>query len=789
MKNSYPQELIDLAKENGYKAANLDFLDQILLEFNNSNGEGISIEVPKHISISNQKIITHLNEHAPLWLEKWQEFTQIQRDSAENLNPLAIDKLHEIQNMIQAAFDDANHKFIVEGMDEQKKQMVRSTGDEDRVDVANPGGNESVPSDFDSISSSIGKVISSYFSEKSMSQRLKSGEKITEKPPLMPCLIQELIGEISNIERPPVSGIIYTDSKNIRIQAAYGHGELVVNSKGNFDNFFVTNEDVVHQYIGDKKIRIVPKLNKQNHKLELEEVENSEFAHNQSLSEEQSMRLAKFSKFVQSKYGMRMDIEFVYDPNSNKINIVQARPIPEGKRRGVASSALSNDFISREKPNHISGEIITPDVMSAKTITNKEEVIVCKSIDQALTSYLQNKDNKIKAVIIDKTAPDTSHEAGFFTSQAIPVIYADDYVQARNWVQDLENNVLVVDPQHGSIYQIPKDKYQDRLIEEGIFRSALAEYVTPTKRDFAEGPSNEIPYIQAKTIGELVIEARNNPDATQKLFRYIQDETGLKECKLYGEQEIKDDLKNLLTFPVSLKEFQEQKETLAHLIEFIISIKNEGISTSTYEQLIITGIELYKGMKEVEANPQDAEIKLNYLNIHQKFNGLITSKGKPGILSASLFNEIAQHEQKKQLKTDAINAGFDLKKVDENKFINLSRHKSHLINNEDQIKWLSFCYKECQTQESAERLENLVSDIINLNLKDYWLNVNFLATYEKGIDGALSNLEQEYEQNLAASANILKASKIIDRMEHQIVQWSAPENFNKLFEKELQSIV
>lgn len=127
---------------------------------------------------------------------------------------------------------------------------------------------------------------------------------------------------------PPVSGIIYTDNKNIRIQAAYGHGELVVNSKGNFDSFFVTNEDVVHQYIGDKKIRIVPRLNKQNHKLELEEVTNTEFAYNQSLSEDQSMRLAKFSKFVQSKYVMRMDIEFVYDPNSDKINIVQARPIP-----------------------------------------------------------------------------------------------------------------------------------------------------------------------------------------------------------------------------------------------------------------------------------------------------------------------------------------------------------------------------------------------------------------------------------------------------------------------------
>lgn len=71
MKTSYPQELIDLAKESGYKAANLQFLDQILLEFNEIQGDGIEIQVPKHISISNQKIISHLNKYAPLWQEKW----------------------------------------------------------------------------------------------------------------------------------------------------------------------------------------------------------------------------------------------------------------------------------------------------------------------------------------------------------------------------------------------------------------------------------------------------------------------------------------------------------------------------------------------------------------------------------------------------------------------------------------------------------------------------------------------------------------------------------------------
>ncbi len=787
MKTSYPQELIDLAKDNGYKAANLQFLDQILLEFNELQDDGIEIEVPKYISISNQNIISHLNEYAPLWQDKWKEFTEAQGSSAENLTPLAIDKLHEIQELIQVAFNDKSHKFVVEGMEEDKKQMVRSTGDEDRVDVANPGGNESVPSDGDKISSSIGAVISSYFSEKSMSQRLKSGEEITKTPPLMPCLIQELVGETSKDNLPPVSGIIYTDSKNVRVQAAYGHGELVVNSKGNFDNFFVTNEDVVHQYIGDKKVRIVPVVNQAERKMELEEIENSELAHNPSLSEEQSIRLAKFSKFVQSKYGMRMDIEFVYDPNSNKINIVQARPIPEGKRRGMAPSALSNDFISQEKPQYIDGEVITPDVMVAKKITNKKEVIVCKSIDQALSSYLKNKSNNIRAVIIDKTAPDTSHEAGFFTSQAIPVIYANDYDEVEKWVQNLERNVLVIDPQHGSIYQIDKDQYQDGLIEEGIFRSSLAEHVTPIKREFVQGPSNESPKVQAQTIGELVIEARNNPDATQKLFRYIHDEIGPRETKLYGKKEIKDDLKKLLTFPSTDSEFTKQKETLADLLNFVTSIKNEKeISSSTYEQLIITGIELYKEIKEVEANPQNQEIRLNYLNIHQKLNGLISSKGKSGVLSTSLFNEIAKYDQRKILKTEVKEAGFNLKQVDEEKFLKLAQHKKHLINDEDHQKWLSFCYKECQTTKTAEKLETLVNDIVKLDLKDYWLNVNFLDAYEKGSDKALANLEQEYEQILEASTDILKASKLIDRMEHQIGQWAEPKNFKKLFEKELQ---
>lgn len=645
MRTSYPQEIIDQAKEIGYKAANLEFLSEIAYKYNERYSSDFAIEVPKHVSITNSAIISHLDEFAPLWREKWVEFVQAQGASRDNLNRDAIIKLHEIQDLVKSAFNE--NKFTVEGLNPAVKQMVRSTGDEDRVDVANPGGNESVPSDHESISSSIGTVIASYFSEKSMTQRLKSGEDIVTKPPLMPCLIQELIGNNLSERSPSVSGVIYTSANSIRIDASHGHGELVVNSKGNFDKYFVTKEDVVHPYIGDKTIRIDPKLNPETGALELEEVDNSMFAQQASLSEEQAMNLAKFAQFVQEDYGMRMDIEFVFDTANNKINIVQARPIPEGKRKGIEPSALSNNFISDHQPEHITSEVITTEVLTSKLIEKPKQIMLRPSIDLALKDYLNENNNEYRAIIVSKTAPDTSHEAGFFASQGIPVLFVENYQEAQQWVENLENNLLVIDPQHSSVYNIPRALYQPNIIEKGIFRSTLPEYETPLTRTIMEGPSREVPEVKAKTIGELVLEARVNPDATQKLFHFVKDEIGDRETKLYDSEDIKESLKKLLIIPSSEESFKESKEVLGDLLQYITSIKNEKkISSSTFEQIIIDGYELHKSLKELEQDPTNKEARTHYLNIHQKFTGILTSKGRKGILSTSLVKEIEKFDQK-----------------------------------------------------------------------------------------------------------------------------------------------
>ena len=330
--------------------------------------------------------------------------------------------------------------------------MVRSTGNEDRVDVANPGGNESFVCHKlkDRIFQSIGDVVSSYFSEKSMSQRLKIGDDITAALPTMACLVQDLVGEdMQDRESPeqeaklPVSGVIYTDGNgNIRIQSAYGHGEYVVNSKGNTDSYDVTSDGMIFPTTGEKSFRLAPIIDAGTQKISLiEKANNPSQVATASIDEGTLRKLAEAGRKIEETYGMRMDIEFVIDVNGD-INIVQARPIPEGDRIAMLPSALDPDYIAAHPgiEKH-KGTVVTPDIMTASMVDKADEIIVFETIEQAESYYYQVIDPKsIKAVCILKPSPNASHEAGFFSSKAIPVLQLKEegYERVLEWKNNPE---------------------------------------------------------------------------------------------------------------------------------------------------------------------------------------------------------------------------------------------------------------------------------------------------------------------------------------------------------------
>lgn len=59
----------------------------------------------------------------------------------------------------------------------------------------------------------------------------------------MPGLVQRLIGEGVN-SKGVFSGVLYSNNGSTRMQAAPGHCEYVVNSKGPVDNYYVSPEQI-----------------------------------------------------------------------------------------------------------------------------------------------------------------------------------------------------------------------------------------------------------------------------------------------------------------------------------------------------------------------------------------------------------------------------------------------------------------------------------------------------------------------------------------------------------------
>ncbi len=248
------------AKEYGYKTANLMYLKDII---SSTANEKIKTEIPSFVAIKDEITRQHLSDYAPGWENAWNEFVAIiARDGTRRLSDQAKIGLTNIQKLILKCFTEHPistenlSAFIGSELKETDLVMVRSTGKEDSTDLSNPGGNESVPSEVKDISSSIAKVIASYFGEKSFTQRLNGGDDIT-KFPFMPVLVQKMIRETKN--NAVISGVIYSDNGSTRIQAAPGHGELIVNSKGNFDNYYITTENMIYADLRTKDKRLVTK--------------------------------------------------------------------------------------------------------------------------------------------------------------------------------------------------------------------------------------------------------------------------------------------------------------------------------------------------------------------------------------------------------------------------------------------------------------------------------------------------------------------------------------------------
>ncbi|RYF09112.1 MAG: hypothetical protein EOO40_07490, partial [Deltaproteobacteria bacterium] len=220
----------------GNKTANLAKLKRVLAS--DPRAVAARSAVPDFCGLSHQLVYGHLTQHAGReFAAALGELNKSLQPGVQPLSGQARAKLGLVRALVHKTF--AEHPLAVDqafvGRHAQHRLMVRSTGKEDSEALPNAGGNESVANvepSAPAVAEAIGRVVASYFSERSYAQRLLAGDDV-HAPPFMPVLLQVMVGETAS-GHIPSSGVMFTKEPEgptphvTQIQSTLGHNEAVV---------------------------------------------------------------------------------------------------------------------------------------------------------------------------------------------------------------------------------------------------------------------------------------------------------------------------------------------------------------------------------------------------------------------------------------------------------------------------------------------------------------------------------------------------------------------------------
>ena len=807
MKSAHENAVQDRIKKNGLhfgnKASNLMELDSLC---KNLNSKEIQIAVPQIFPIADTVIKSHLDTHAKEWRKLWGEFVQEQGKS-NALTERSKEKLKQLHEFIIFTFkkypiDENIIKAIKLPAD--TLFMVRSTGEEDTVDMANPGGNKSVAAvklDNVAISNAIGVVVGSYVSEKSLTQRLLSGDDIS-KPSFMPVLIQRMIGEKLNgndKDNIVVSGVMYAHSNYARIDAAPGHGELIVNSKAPFDTYDVTQEDLVHSEIYQKDSRLIPTeipdesdVNHVNKKRKLVFRENPrQLKGAPSFSSRIAKEIAKVGEKIAIHYDMPMDIEFVYQPHDKILYLVQARPIPQDVKHKIKPSSISPQLWPLIKKDtsieKIKCQVVKESGNAAKVITSPEQVVMKKQISEALKFYLNNPQiqGKVRAIIIENDAPSTSHEAAFFNALGITVLQTE-LQPVKSWLNQ-KSPVIIVDPQHQHLVNwsnkikvhanAENEITNEKIITDGLFVSSMSARKTLLPFDYEISDS-----------------------VKQTIKKYLNTTNKIDIKNIYGQ------LLQCIDLIEAVKVNDKNETALLALRKVADIFKLIGTSARSKEinaphfklfrHAMVSIAEIDACLEKYSTLPADSDnhdfILQRLLDSIAKLKALIINPGKEGLYSDSLVQIAAQNKTLESITNNTVGEQRDYLQ----EFMKLN---SLALKQSTKDQWIEFateCSKNPYKRQLLSRIILLAaqyhfeSELINkifIQIRKNASSQNIQALNDRVLADLFSVVtDSEVEFDMY---HIKENERLISSWESKIDDWSQPAKFNRLFDDYSREIV
>lgn len=789
----------------GNKTFNLCVLNSLAQSVNNQllAGSSNQFAVPSFMAISSQEIASFLNTHFKLD-DIWHEFKQAQGSSKE-LTQEAMSVLTRIRADIATAFSPGTIPQVLQDelnpfIKKDIQFMVRSTGYEDRTDIANAGGNESVaavPADLEAIWQAMSIVVQSYFSEKSLKQRLLAGDTITNNY-FIPVLIQQMVGESlwtgsnPSLSAIPVSGVMFSQesagdtSGVVHIQSAFGHNQGVVNSLVAVDSYYMGPSGIIHPVIRKKIDRYVAVKTAAG--VVLERMPNPrELQSRPSLASVVLQDLDKIARKIQELYNHAMDIEFVVQKRGSggfTIYLVQARPL-------ISASYDKN-------PNHLTDQFLATlsdnDIVRADSIGTAggfvreikkiDELIIKDDLPQALNAYHDDPNrSRIQLVFVGKMAPATSHEATQFKGYNVPVLVMAA-PERQKIEQFLANGGLLVDTQR-----------------------ALVVQAVLGKQPLAQGWYTH-PIPMATSIASLKYMTVSDTAPLMKKYPSLVQELAWKENDI---DDAKHSMRDLVTI---VKKSETNRATALTALKRIIRRVFAMIENKKQEQKIdapllqeagrllenatICACEILFTFDALPLSSVSAESKrMAYLYPIKFLEAVLFQQDNPEIVSCYSYILLV-----KTLKEDikAIAALGEKEATLGRAFaylVQLEKVSVLLLTSENRIKWEQFIKKlaahvkdgvdeRSQVVDLIQRFAGMVVQLKNLHVLDLWVNSSFLSASAEDQDAlsVCNRLLDEIDKDVNTKELLAwmdQCKPLIDTWIGKVEAWGDPNRFEELF--------
>ncbi len=777
----------------GNKSSNLMELNELCSTFTD---DVIKIKVPEIAPIDDAMIKAHLDTHVKEWRTLWNNFVDYHRGQAlSESEKLALKKL---QTLIKECFN--KHPFPISSLKNLEKDallMVRSTGEEDTVEIANPGGNKSVAAiknEEKSISNAIGVVVASYFSKKSIAQRLVSGDTI-KKDSFMPVLIQKMIGEQLEGEEKEshivASGVMYAGGPMTRMDVAPGHGEAIVNSKTPFDTYEVTEEGVVHAEIHAKPLRLIPTEEKVGSglppKRKLILKSNTEnLQKNPTLDPDIAKRIANIGRKIAAHYSMPMDIEFVYEPLTKTLNIVQARPIPAHSKKVKPSAILPEHWNKIKNDNNIekiNAAVISPAGSVTKVITESKQVVIADNIENALKQCLEESrtEENTRAVFVAKPSASTSHEAAQFNAMGIPVFKTD--INVISHIVNQKNPILIADTQHQSIVnwanqcKLAESRETElsnaKIIGEGLFVSSKSA---------------------RKTL--LPISMSDNKELNATIKKYLENkDVTFNPKKAYSE--LNTSIENL-----EAASFQNKNEAQFEALQKITTIfkkisgsTNASKKNSPHKKLFLHAMhsiaEIDHCLTKLSTSDKETEKESTQhllLDLVNKLKALVVDAGEEGLYSDSI-KQIAALNKNNEIKLPQKFIAPQRKEF----LVEFVKLNQLILHPTTRAKWTDFATYCSKHPITRKLLAKYIKLCFQFNLQSELVNNCFPKIYVSNLTDKTNatRLFNEIEKNLGEfkSSRLIENHQTISSFEKRIPEWNEPKKFDKLFKEFEENLI